>query len=373
MFNAIDYVKWRGDISFENAPLNEIDSLIFCELSYIPFENFFSNSSHGETLEALARKFLALPENERKMGAIIPDKQITELLEIVGKSNRFKNVRLKNFVNNVCKKAEKQFCAMTFVINSEYYYIAFRGTDDNIIAWKEDFNMAFNTPIPSQTEGAEYLDAVGLKTRRKLYIGGHSKGGNIATYASLFTNERVKKKIISVHSFDGPGFRPDFIETIDDDETKAKIIKILPQGSIIGMIFDPISTCKFIKSKGKGMYQHDAFNWEVMGTGFVQVEEPLKSSRDFHDLLLKWAISMKPEEREEFVGAVFRLITVNDISTLTDIANEKAKFFFGLFKADSKTKKILFSAIGKLLKQKKNLNETKKLQEKIPPKPKKFK
>jgi hypothetical protein len=365
MSNVIDYVKWRGDISFENAPLNEIDSLIFCELAYVPFERFISNSKHGETLEILAEKFLALPENERKMGAIIPEKLITELFTLVAKSNRYKNVRLKNFVNNVCKKAEKQFCAMTFVINSEYYYIAYRGTDDNIVAWKEDFNMAFNTPIPSQTEGAEYLDAIGQKTRRQLYIGGHSKGGNVATYSALFSSDKTKKKIVSIHSFDGPGFRPDFIETLDDEVTKAKITKFLPQGSIIGVIFEPINECIYIKSKGKGMYQHDAFNWEVIGTDFVKVDGLRKSSLEFHDILLNWTISMNPEEREEFVEALFRLITVNDVSTLTDISTGKAKFFFGLFKADTKTKKVLFSAIGKLLKQKKDKAKTNNLQEQI--------
>ena len=373
MSNVIDYVKWRGDISFENAPLNEIDSLIFCELSYIPFERFISNSKHGETLEALAEKFLSLPESERKMGAIIPEKLITELFELVAKSNRFKNVRMKNFVNNVCKKAEKQFCAMTFVINSDYYYIAYRGTDDNIVAWKEDFNMAFNTPIPSQTEGAEYLDAIGVKTRRRLYVGGHSKGGNVAAYSALFSSEKTKKKIVSIHSFDGPGFRPDFIETLDDEATKSKITKILPHASIIGVIFDPVNECKYIKSKGKGMYQHDAFNWEVLGSEFVQVDGLLKSSLQFHEILLKWTLSMKPEEREEFVGAVFRLITINDVSTLTDISTGKAKFFFGLFKADSKTKKVLFSAISKLLKQKKGKNSTDLLQEQLASRPKKFK
>ena len=372
MLNIIDYLKWRGDVTFESSPLNEVDSLIFCELTYLPFERFFTNPSHGETIESLYEKYLALPDQDKKIGAIIPTESIGELFGLCAKSERFKNIRLKNFVNNVCKKAEKQFCAMTFVINSEYYYIGYRGTDDNIVAWKEDFNMAFNTPIPSQTEGAEYLDAVGLKTRRKLYVGGHSKGGNIAVYSALFADPKTKKKIISVHSFDGPGFRPDFVESVDDEETKSKIVKILPQGSIIGVIFEPISSCKIIKSKGKGMYQHDAFNWEVMGTQFVKADSLIKSSIEFHDILLKWTISMNPEEREEFIGALFGLITVNDISTLTDIATGKTKFIMGLLKADSKTKKILLSAVGKLVKQNKVFADISSMQKQIPPKPKKF-
>ena len=367
MSNMIDYIKWRGDISFETDPLNEIDSLIFCEIAYIPLEKVIKDNTKGETIEVLAKRLAQLPEEETKIGAIIPEKDIKELFYLAGNSQRYKNIRIKWFVNNVCKKAEKQFCAMTFVIDKEYYYVAYRGTDDSIIGWKEDLNMAFNTPIPSQTEGVEYLTEIGEKTRKKIYVGGHSKGGNLAAYSAMFTSDKTKKKIVSVHSFDGPGFMPEFLKTIDDEETKGKIKKYLPQGSIIGMIFDPLGACEIVKSKGKGMYQHDAFNWEILGKSFVNETELLKSSINFHDILLNWTLSMEPNERAECVGAFYKLMTVNEAATLTDIASGKMKFILGVLKTDGKTKKILFSAINKLLKQRRK-NKQLKTQEQIPPK-----
>ena len=30
MPHVTDYIQWRGDIPFENDPLNEVDNLIFC-------------------------------------------------------------------------------------------------------------------------------------------------------------------------------------------------------------------------------------------------------------------------------------------------------------------------------------------------------
>ena len=38
MPNVFDYLEWRGDLSFEQAPLNEVDNLIFCLLSYVDLD-----------------------------------------------------------------------------------------------------------------------------------------------------------------------------------------------------------------------------------------------------------------------------------------------------------------------------------------------
>ena len=36
MSNIIDYIKWRGDLSFDQAPINEIDNIILARFSYLP-------------------------------------------------------------------------------------------------------------------------------------------------------------------------------------------------------------------------------------------------------------------------------------------------------------------------------------------------
>lgn len=39
MNNLINYLKWRGDLSFDISPLNEVDALIFSELVYLDFRD----------------------------------------------------------------------------------------------------------------------------------------------------------------------------------------------------------------------------------------------------------------------------------------------------------------------------------------------
>ena len=352
MPNIIDYIKWRGDIGFESSPFNEIDSLIFAELSYIPFEKVIDETKASESLKELSAKFFSYPAEETKLGAIIPEKEIKELLMLAGNSNRFKNVKLRNYISKICTKEEIQFCGMCFVLNKKECCIAYRGTDDTLVGWKEDFNMSFNTPIPSQIESVKYLDSVGLRASKTIYVCGHSKGGNLASYAALFACKKVKKKIATVHSFDGPGFRSDFLENIEEEDIKLKTTKYLPQSSIIGMIYDSVGECVAIKSDGKGIYQHDAFKWNVLGDKFLIAEKLDKSSTDTHDLLNKWTKSMSKEERIEFVEALYKLITVNESATLSDIASDKFKFILGIIKSDGKTKKVFLSAINRLIKEK---------------------
>jgi len=352
MANVIDYLKWRGDFTIDVAPFNEIDALVFSELAYLPFELVLNAEKKEESLSQLGKTFFSKEQSDIKLGAIMPEKEIKELFLLASKSKRFKDVKLRNYVNVVSKTEEKQFCCMSFILNKELECVAFRGTDDTLVGWKEDFNMSFNTPVPSQIEAVNYINLYGVKTRRKLIICGHSKGGNLASYASLMALTRVKKKIIKVYSFDGPGFRKEFLESFSDQRIKDITTKILPKGSIIGMIYHSVGDIVPIKSAGKGFYQHDAFNWEVLGDSFVRAEKLDKSSVQTQQLLDKWTNSMSLDERSEFVEALYRLVSVNETATLTDIASDKFKFMLGIIKADGKTKKVFLSAINRLIKEK---------------------
>ena len=351
MANMIDYVRWRGDITFEYDDFNAIDSLVLSELTYIPFENYIEDNEKGESISHIAKKFFSANENDIKMGAILPDKEIKELFKLTSLSKRFRNIKIKNYVNNISKIEEKQFCAMCFQLDRSTTCIAFRGTDDTLVGWKEDFNMSFNTPIPAQNDAKDYLNTYGARVKR-LYVCGHSKGGNLASYSALFAEQKIKRKIVEVHSFDGPGFRADFLKDIDDEEIKNKTVKFLPQSAIIGMIYEPVGKCVYLSSLGKGLYQHDAFNWQVLGNKFITVPKLDKISVETHHLLNSWTESMSSEERSEFVEALYRLITVNETATLSDIASDKYKFILGVLKADGKTKKVFLSAINRLIKEK---------------------
>ena len=354
MSNVLDYVKWRCDIIFSHSPLNEIDSLIFTELSYLPFEHFVPHISSGERLllSEVADRFFDVYDEDRSIGAIIPGAEIIRLFRMVSKSKRFAEVRMWAYVNEISKDAEKQFSAMCFSWDKNNTFIAFRGTDDTLVGWKENLNMALFTPVPAQTEGVEYVEKIAKLTKDRLYLGGHSKGGNIAVYSALSVGLKVKKKIAAVYNFDGPGFTNQFTDMVNDTVTVGKIRNIMPEGSFIGRIFDYVGEHEIVKSFNRGVMQHDAFSWSVMGAEFVNANEFESGSDEFHQLLKRWVSNMPEEDRHKFVESFYRLATTTNASTLSDIMLDKMKFLFAVITAKGDDKKVVIDGFKRLLKEK---------------------
>ena len=353
MANIIDYIRWRGDISFSDSPFNEIDALIFSELSYVHFDNLVPEAitARGVRLCSLCEKFFTLNYDQNAKGAVLNTELNVSLLKSAAESHRFSNVLVKGFVNDIDLTEEKQFCAMCFQIDSNTMVVTFRGTDDTIIGWKEDVNMAIFTPIPSQKQGAEYLNNVISSSKAKnIYVCGHSKGGNIATYSALMAKNQ--DKITAVYSFDSPGFKKEFAELHKNNQIVNRLYKICPENTVVGTIFDSVEKCKYVISSAKGLGQHDGFSWELLGKEFVYAKGQSKSSRDFHNALDSLMIDMSDEEKLQFSDALYSFLTVNGSSTLTEAFSDKFKLFLGVFKTDEQTKKSLFSFVNRVLKEK---------------------
>lgn len=352
MANLLDYVRWRGDIPFSAMPLNEVDALIFSELCYAPYEQVITEEMlcTGMTISTLCEKFFN-KNTKKSIGAILPTDQILGLFKAISQSVRFKDVLVRGYVNEIDTKEEKQFCAMCYDMCDDSTFIAFSGTDDTIVGWKESLNMAVFTPIPSQLRSVEYLKQVSGCSGKKLYLGGHSKGGNLAAYAAIMTTKCIQNRIEAVYSFDGPGFQQSFIERYEKKEIHDKILKILPQETFVGAIFEPVGDVKFIKSNAKGLYQHDGFTWELEGCRFIESGGPEKSSKDFHDFLRSWYARIQDCEKAEFIEAVYKLLTVNSAETLTDIVSDKFKFIKGILQTDDASKKVFLKVIKDFLKE----------------------
>ena len=207
MANILDYLKWRGDISITASPFNAVDSLILSVLSYIPFEEIItehplkSNKIEISITEA-AELFSKKTVDEKK----IRSEKDVELFQALAKAPRFADLPLSFYINRTDLEEEKQFSAITISLPDSTSFIAYRGTDLTLVGWKEDFNMSFLCPVPSQTEAVYYLEHVASHIKGKLRLGGHSKGGNLAVYASAFCNKKIQKRILEVYNNDGPGF-----------------------------------------------------------------------------------------------------------------------------------------------------------------------
>ena len=209
MANVCDYIKWRGDINFEQSKFNEIDNLILSRFSYFPFDKIIEENEIV-TIKELSKRFQK--QDVTKLPILWKDD--VDLFPLIGESKRFGELLATKYINKIDPEQEKQFAAITVLMPDDTIFISYRGTDNTIVGWKEDLNMSFKSHIASQLSAKKYLEMIAKEySDKKIRIGGHSKGGNIAVYAATFVSQEIKDRIINVYNNDGPGFCDDVIET----------------------------------------------------------------------------------------------------------------------------------------------------------------
>ena len=257
---VIEYLKKYGDIPFREKPLNDVDSLALCQLSYLKFDGMVSDVRHNGpsvTLQEIAKR----PDVEQLFGDVRFEKENRALFEGLLSGRRFRNMKLNCYINLVEKEWETQFSAITFILDDGTLFLAFRGTDETIVGWKEDFNMAFLNPVPGQEYSVKYVNMVTGWLHQPFYIGGHSEGGNLAVYSAMKCAPFVRKRIQKIYSLDGPGFRPEVLKECHYNAIEDKVVKLLPHSSMIGMIFERDIHYRVVESKNHGLLQHDPFSW----------------------------------------------------------------------------------------------------------------
>lgn len=352
MADMMDYLNWRGDLSFDVSPFNEVDNLILSQLAYVNFDGIVPGIAYDEsvTLTDACELFFKI-HSEKK---VLNNKSFIRLAPMVMKKMaetiRFKDVRLCKYVNNIDYTLEKQFSALHIILDQHTLYVAFRGTDDTLVGWKEDFNMSFMTTIPAQLEAVTYLNHTVLTTPYDLIIGGHSKGGNLAIYASVNCKSTIKERIITVYNNDGPGFNELMIASLSYQEMLPKIRTIIPQSSIVGMLLEHEEEYTIVKSKQTGIMQHDAMSWEILGTHFVYTDNVSKGSKILDTTLKAWLSNLNETQRAEFVDAFFSLLDATGAKTLSDLTGSKLGHINQIIKTfnalDDTTKEML----GKVIK-----------------------
>lgn len=352
MADILDYLDWRGDISFEASPFNEVDNLIFSALSYIDFSQFvspkFSSSISLKKLFPLLKKE---DQNNKNLGLFINKKTI-DLFFKAAQTKRFQNVLLRAHVQILDRESETQFSATTFSYEKNKHCIAFRGTDDSILGWKEDFNMAFLETIPSQIEALSYFQKAVTKISGTFILSGHSKGGNLAIYAGSQSLPKEKKRLIAIYSNDGPGFH----KNITEQDSFLAIEKItqafIPEFSIIGLLLNHRTENKIVESSETGMMSHDPFSWKVCGPRFV-LSKKLDKKSDIIDTTLKnWLSELDPITREQFIDTFFEAFIATKAKTLTELSKDWFKHSTTIIKtlhlADKKNKDLIAKAMQKL-------------------------
>ena len=270
MGNIEDYLLWRGDLSFAADPFNEVDNLVLSQLSYVDFDGIVSDKgdefiSIGEVYERYWQ--MHTPEEVRARTSFV--KLAPFLLEKVAKTARFGDMKLTGYVNNVSDTMEAQMSAVQFWLSNGTVFVAFRGTDETLVGWKEDFNLCYMEETEGQSLAVDYLRRHFGNTHLRLLVGGHSKGGNFAIFASAFSGQEIRDQIEIVYTNDGPGFRDNVTECEEYKDIMSRTVGIVPEDSIIGMLLESEHENLVVKSSNIGIMQHDAMSWQVRSNRFV--------------------------------------------------------------------------------------------------------
>lgn len=327
MANIEDYLNWRGDLTFNQAPFNEVDNLILSALSYIVFDGIVAGPAYKDiiTLEEASELFFKMYTAQDLTVQNTFTRLVPFILKKVAYTQRFRHVGLCKYVSTIDYKDEEQFAALHILLEDGTTYISYRGTDDTLVGWKEDLNMTYMMPVPSQIEALRYLEETTQKSRRPLRIGGHSKGGNLAIYAAINCKDKLKKRIIEIYNNDGPGFYEDVIESQGYKEMLPKIKTIIPVSSVIGMLLEHQEEYVIVKSKKKGISQHDIMNWEVLGPKLVYLESVSKSSRKLDNTIKSWLQNTDRSQRALFIEALFKALESTGAKTVSELTADKIK------------------------------------------------
>ena len=314
MANINDYLLWRGDIAMTGRnKFNEIDSMILARFSYLIFDKIKMNPT--ETIGSISEKMKDFDNKEFMYNG---DK---ELITYLGESDRFRNMLVTDYIKINDKEAEKQFGAITIHTSEKELYISYIGTDMTIYGWKEDLNMAFMDNVPCQIEGKIYAEKIAKKyPNKKIRIGGHSKGGNVAIYAAIASNEDVQNKIIKVYNYDGPGFNKSIIEKYGNKKILSKIETYIPQESVVGRLLNHKEKTTIVLSTEKGILQHDIFSWQVLRNDLITLEKNTKNSENIDKTLTDWLELTTSEQRKIFVDAVFELLYSTEAGTFIEMS-----------------------------------------------------
>ncbi len=355
MPNIIDYIRWRGDLTFCQSPPNAVDALVFSSLIYIRFGGRLeSQPDIPILLRDAGEEYFALADHESRVRV----KNDLELLHEAARSVRFGQTKMVCYRDLLIPEQETQFAAVTYLLDDGSAFLAFRGTDYSLTGWKEDFNMSFQQTVPAQRLALQYTREVAAEYLLPLRLGGHSKGGNLAVFAAARSSPMLQPRILEVYNQDGPGFTKYLMDDPGYIAMVPRIKTFVPQSSIIGMLLEHEEPYTVICSSSVSVLQHDPYSWEVMGRDFVRMEEITQESRFVDSTIKTWFADMSNQDRNQLVDVMFTLLGSGGVDNVLDIIHPKnLKTYFKTLSTDENIRRVLSTEFTGLMEAAKKVKE----------------
>ena len=384
MSNILDLVN-NDFTNFKDRKFNAVDSLILCELAYICMpESIPKYNDDSNVLSTVPLSELLRTEDFSSMfssGSTKVDEFRKSLLLAVAASPRYRGMRVGEVLerfdeSKVDDSCEQQFAAVTFdltdCVGYRCFVVAFRGTDNTLVGWKEDFNMAFRCPVPAQESAAEYLLSIarrvhknycnnsvnnnifhrifgyfanlfGKKTEQadmsqsytlqndivnqnndsNIFVVGHSKGGNMAAYATMrldAENQQLGDLVSKIYSMDGPSFGSDVVDPKVFSRVVSRIEKVVPQSAFIGLIMDTGVPYKVTLAESIGLMQHFGMYWQVKDGDFDYCDHVTPRALAVSKAANDWMLNLPFEERKRRIDSVYNALTSLGYPTFDEIS-----------------------------------------------------
>lgn len=321
MATIMDYLTWRGDLTFIQSPFNEIDNLVLSCLSYVDLDSIVPEHQGSVTIAEASAAFFGSHSEDEISNYRLFLRSAPLLLKAMAKTKRFGRAELMHYTNKVSTARELQFSAVEIFLGDGTSYIAYRGTDDTLIGWREDFNMSIGS-VPSEHIAAEYLSQTGSFNRHMLRVGGHSKGGHLALYAAAKCSKDVQRRILGIYDNDGPGFDENLSEDDDFKKIQPRIRRFIPEFSIVGMLMNHNAAPIIVQSSNNNLYQHDAFSWQVLGTRFLRSSSLNPAAKGFSESMKTWLEQMTLSERQVLIDDMFSVLEASGAVTVTELQSQ---------------------------------------------------
>ncbi len=313
MKSLFDFAEDFRDVSFEALGVTEADNAVFCRLSYLDFSGFAQ-----KTLAYIAENFSYTDEsriNRTNKNTV----KTEDLLKLLGKTERYRNVILSEFRECDEENSLTAFSASVFRITKEISFIAYRGTDETILSFYEDAELSYSFPIAAQLASLSYTNYILKNHSGNFILGGHSKGGNLAMFSFMFSEDEHKNRIKLVYNNDGPGFPKELAPLLFTAENCEKITNISPEDSIVGRMLEACGKNIIIKSSAAGVSQHNLFTWITEDCRFERAENFSMLSDYIEDTLTKSLDNLSPDDLKKAAGAIYEIARNSGLNTLDDI------------------------------------------------------
>ena len=320
MPTLFDYLHEHGDKTFDELPFNEVDAAILCQLAYLPLGGLNARPS----LRDAAKRYLSTLDKRRLYAKdSLADSLGPFVLEAAGRARRFEGCTLAHAAERFDEGRHEQFAALCVDLPDESTYVAFRGTDERLVSWREDFELSFSVTC-AQRDAASYLGRVAAMTDGALRVGGHSKGGNLAAFAVMSASEDVLGCVVSLDCFDSPGFCQDVVGT----EALARLRSmggrahlLVPRFCLIGNLLDHPWPSEVVESEAEGLLQHTLTSWQVADTRFVRAKAASPESLRFADVFAGVVARSGPEGCRLVTDSLFDLLGHAGLSTFDELAS----------------------------------------------------